>query len=271
MIGVATPNPVTEFVHTNSLCPYLRFRFHSSSSPRAFFCHAPSHHPLTMRLGIVGGSSLVTFDPKSAFGVIGLTVTKKEDITAKTAYGDVQLKSFTLEGNGASHTLIFMQRHSHATGGMELKHGITPPHKINYHANMQALKDQNVDAIIATSSVGACLSRALLSVPISVPPPDPPPPEVAGGQKRGWAGGGVRGAPESPPRISFSPPQNRSDTPHAHPHHAQAPSCPPSLPVASASSASTLTSRARRRRTTTTMPSSRRSRSPSTRRSTARS
>lgn len=101
-----------------------------------------------VRLGIVGGSSLVTFDPTDEFEGIGLKVASRSAKTVDTAYGKVQLKFLELEGT-ASHTLIFMQRHSHANAK-----GITAPHKINHLANMRAFADQKVDAIVATASVG---------------------------------------------------------------------------------------------------------------------
>lgn len=107
-----------------------------------------------MKLAVIGGSSLVKFDPENAFGPIGLKVASSEDLTVKTEYGDVQLRKFELSGSGdVSHTIYFMQRHSHGgSGGVES--GITPPHKINYRANVRALADLGVDAVVATASVG---------------------------------------------------------------------------------------------------------------------
>ena len=102
-----------------------------------------------VRLGVVGGSSLVTFDPKDAFDVIGLKVDSKTSKTVTTPFGKVNLTFLELKGaRGVAHTLIFMQRHGHSAGG------ITPPHKINHKANVRALVDQKVDAIVATTSVG---------------------------------------------------------------------------------------------------------------------
>ena len=105
-------------------------------------------------LGVIGGSSLVKFDPTHEFGIIGLQVAGKEDVTAKTAHGEVHLQKIELEGGGAKHTLIFMQRHSHGSS-CGIASGITPPHSINHKANIRALADQGVDAIVATTSVGA--------------------------------------------------------------------------------------------------------------------
>jgi 5'-methylthioadenosine phosphorylase len=56
----------------------------------------------------------------------------------KTAYGTVQYKT-----NGKS---IFLQRHGRASA---------PPHMINHRANIQAMKDLEVDKIIAINSVGS--------------------------------------------------------------------------------------------------------------------
>lgn len=105
-----------------------------------------------VRLGIVGGSSLVTFDPTNEFEGIGLKIASSTKKSVSTEYGKVDLKFMELKGSGGNHTLIFMQRHGHSKGG------ITPPHKINHKANMRALADQKVDAIVATTSVGTILS-----------------------------------------------------------------------------------------------------------------
>lgn len=103
-----------------------------------------------VRIGIVGGSSLVNFDPTNEFEGIGLRIASRSTKTVETPYGPVSLKVMELAGS-ASHTLVFMQRHghSHTTGK-----GMTPPHLINHHANMKAMAEMKVDAIIATASVG---------------------------------------------------------------------------------------------------------------------
>ena len=101
-----------------------------------------------MRLGVIGGSSLVTFDPKDEFAAIGLKIVESCEVESTNSYGTVKLRKYELAGDGASHTIFFMNRHCHPTGG------ITPPHKINHHANMRAFYDQKVDAIVSTTSVG---------------------------------------------------------------------------------------------------------------------
>lgn len=104
-----------------------------------------------VRLGVVGGSTLVSFDPTDEFDSIGLKIVETTSKVVETRYGEVGLKFLELEGSGGSHTLIFMQRHGHSAGG------ITPPHRINHRANVMALADQQVDAIVATTSVGTIL------------------------------------------------------------------------------------------------------------------
>jgi len=102
-----------------------------------------------MRLGVVGGSSLVKFDAAAYFkGVAGWKFVSQKDTVAKTEFGPVDLREVELSENGEKHTIIFMQRHGHSGGG------ITPPHRINHKANMMALVGKKVDMILATSSVG---------------------------------------------------------------------------------------------------------------------
>ena len=112
---------------------------------------------LPMKLAVIGGSSLVTFDPQDAFSGIGLTVASRSDEKVETSYGEVHLKKFELTGaGGLKHTLYFMQRHSHGSSG-GIESGITPPHHINYHANVKALSELGVEAVVATTSVGTIL------------------------------------------------------------------------------------------------------------------
>ena len=85
-------------------------------------------------IGIIGGS-----------GVYELT--KKADSTVKemvkTDYGDVEVTILDI----CSKKVAFIPRH--ASG-----HSI-PPHKINYRANIDALKNVGVKKIVATNSVGS--------------------------------------------------------------------------------------------------------------------
>ena len=85
-------------------------------------------------IGIIGGSGVYE-------------ITKKADSVesklVKTDYGDVEVSILDI----FSKKVAFIPRH--AAG-----HSI-PPHKINYRANIDALKYVGVDKIIATNSVGS--------------------------------------------------------------------------------------------------------------------
>ena len=89
-------------------------------------------------IGIIGGS-----------GVYELTeiADSCEDVVVKTDYGDVKLSVLDIEGK----KVAFLPRHSS-------NHSI-PPHKINFKANIMALKEVGVKQIIATSSVGSLSSE----------------------------------------------------------------------------------------------------------------
>ncbi len=64
----------------------------------------------------------------------------------ETPYGTVE----TVAGNLANHELVFMSRHGRDHG--------TPPHLVNYRANIWALRKLGVQKIIATAAVGSLSS-----------------------------------------------------------------------------------------------------------------
>jgi len=120
-----------------------------------------------VRIGIVGGSSLLDFDPTDEFKSIGLSIVSNQSKEVTNEHGSAQLKVIQLASTRAlanphaalfrgetsslgMHTLIFMQRHGHGAASGK----ITPPHKINHRANMNALHEEDVDFVVATSSVG---------------------------------------------------------------------------------------------------------------------
>ena len=86
-------------------------------------------------LGIIGGSGLYNLD--------GLKNTKLVNI--KTPFGATSSKLHV--SNYKSLNLVFLPRHG-------LEHTI-PPHKINYRANIYALKKYGVTDIISISAVGS--------------------------------------------------------------------------------------------------------------------
>ncbi len=105
-----------------------------------------------MRLGVIGGTGLVNMDLEQRLSEQGGVLLRSDTMVVDTAYGSVPLRCSTLERNGHACELIFLQRHHNPSG-----HGC-PPHSINHHANMAALNDADVDAILSVCSVGAIAS-----------------------------------------------------------------------------------------------------------------
>lgn len=86
------------------------------------------------QLAIIGGTGLTELD--------GLQITHKQ--VMYTPYGEA---SHLTHGSYAGKSLIFLPRHG-------ARHTI-PPHKINYRANLWALKELGVDTVIAVAAVGS--------------------------------------------------------------------------------------------------------------------
>ncbi len=86
-----------------------------------------------MQIAIVGGTGV--------YGLDGLADVRRESV--ETAYGEAQVIVGAAEGK----EIVFMPRHGEG-------HSI-PPHRINYRANIRALKELGVESIIATNAVGS--------------------------------------------------------------------------------------------------------------------
>jgi 5'-methylthioadenosine phosphorylase len=86
-------------------------------------------------LAIIGGTGLTRLST--------LAVTHRQVI--RTPYGEPS--AALVFGEIAGHRAVFLARHGHG-------HTI-PPHRVNYRANLWALKDQGASAVLAIASVGA--------------------------------------------------------------------------------------------------------------------
>lgn len=86
-----------------------------------------------MRIAIIGGTGV--YDPKF--------LENPEEIIVSTPYGDVKI----LKGIYYGEEVGFLARHG-------VKHSV-PPHRINYKANIWALKSLGVERILATTAVGS--------------------------------------------------------------------------------------------------------------------
>jgi 5'-methylthioinosine phosphorylase len=94
------------------------------------------------KLAIIGGTGLTS--------ITGLTIIRKEMVN--TPWGEPS--GPVTHGRLFGKEVTFLARHGYA-------HTI-PPHKVNYRANIWALKDIGVKRIVSVAAVGgtACLSRA---------------------------------------------------------------------------------------------------------------
>jgi 5'-methylthioinosine phosphorylase len=90
-------------------------------------------------LAIIGGSGLTRLST--------LAVAHREVV--RTPYGEPS--SALVFGQIAARDVVFLARHGHG-------HTI-PPHRVNYRANLWALKQRGVDTILAVASVGAIADR----------------------------------------------------------------------------------------------------------------
>ena len=86
-------------------------------------------------LAIIGGSGLTELE--------GLKITNRQVL--KTPYGETS--SPIIHGVYGDKSIVFLSRHG-------TQHTI-PPHKINYRANIHALKQIGVESVIAIAAVGS--------------------------------------------------------------------------------------------------------------------
>lgn len=87
-----------------------------------------------IRLALIGGSGLTRLE--------GLSVDRHEAMS--TPYGDPS--TALTHGRYAGRDILFLPRHGHP-------HAI-PPHRVNYRANIQALKEAGAGRILAVNAVG---------------------------------------------------------------------------------------------------------------------
>ncbi|MGB8310716.1 MAG: MTAP family purine nucleoside phosphorylase [Halobacteriota archaeon] len=86
---------------------------------------------MTIRIGVIGGTGL--------YELCGI----HRSMTVETLFGNVAVGTGDIEGK----EVVFLPRHGQS-------HDI-PPHAINYEANMTALKQLGVHAVIGVNAVGA--------------------------------------------------------------------------------------------------------------------
>ena len=101
-----------------------------------------------MRLGIIGGSGLTHLR----------NLTVRERRVLRTPYGEPSAPM--VHGTVSGQDVIFLPRHGQA-------HTI-PPHRVNYQANLWALKESGVTHVVAVNAVGA-INRTLAPGALVIP------------------------------------------------------------------------------------------------------
>lgn len=97
-------------------------------------------------LAVIGGTG---------FYYPGIMDNSKE-ITVKTAFGETQLISGTYQG----FSIAFLPRHG--------KEHAVPPHRINYRANIAALKKIGVQRVLSATAVGTLNKQLLPGTPVII-------------------------------------------------------------------------------------------------------
>ena len=104
------------------------------------------------RIGIIGGTGLISIDIKGQhqdyLTTKNMSVIRTNDINAETEFGIVPLRCITIDYQGKSKELIFLQRH-HNQGDAN-----KPPHMINHKANIKALESSGCEIIVSVCSTG---------------------------------------------------------------------------------------------------------------------
>ncbi|HOL16356.1 MAG TPA: S-methyl-5'-thioadenosine phosphorylase, partial [Bacillota bacterium] len=86
-----------------------------------------------MKVAIIGGTGV--YDQS--------LLEQPRELVVDTRFG----KALLQQGFYRGREVFFLARHG-------VKHGV-PPHKVNYRANITALKELGVEAVIATAAVGS--------------------------------------------------------------------------------------------------------------------
>ncbi|MBO57724.1 MAG: hypothetical protein CMA77_01860, partial [Euryarchaeota archaeon] len=95
---------------------------------------------------LVSGANFGKNDSES--GDSGISISTADKLEIETEYGVVPAEVLLLNCRGEERRIFIVHRH-HGNGKT------TPPHLINYHANVKAAASCNPDVIISIQSVGA--------------------------------------------------------------------------------------------------------------------
>ena len=101
------------------------------------------------RLAVIGGTSLGPEALEPGLETAGVSVISRDEVSVDTPWGDVPMTILNVDCAGNEHSLFVVQRHHGKDGNS------TPPHKIEFRANMHALTTVDAHACIAINNVGS--------------------------------------------------------------------------------------------------------------------
>lgn len=99
-------------------------------------------------ISIIGGTGMKKLLDSPFLDGSSIELTAKDGFIVETDYGDVPVDRLTLSTKTGKFGLTFIHRH-HGKGGKT-----TPPHKVNYRANVSAAAAANPEFILSIHSVG---------------------------------------------------------------------------------------------------------------------
>lgn len=100
-------------------------------------------------ISIIGGTGMKKLLDSPFLQGSGISITSRDDFLVETDFGDVPIDRLTLSlAGGNSFGLTFIHRH-HGEGGKT-----TPPHMVNYRANVSAAASANPEFVLSIHSVG---------------------------------------------------------------------------------------------------------------------
>ena len=104
------------------------------------------------RIGVIGGTAVNNDVILPLLENLGLEIIQKDEVLFETPWGVVPLLSLVVEIDQESHTLFVLARH-HALNGKS-----TPPHNIEFRANIHALNGCNLNSLFVMNNVGSLVN-----------------------------------------------------------------------------------------------------------------
>jgi len=104
---------------------------------------------VVQRIAVIGGTGMKQLVSEADFGDTGFSLSMVDSLHLETEYGEVPIEVLVLSNDGEADSRIFIIHRHHGDGKT------TPPHLINYHANVRAAASCQPDVILSIQSVGA--------------------------------------------------------------------------------------------------------------------